>query len=338
MVGKIRLEYLLQRASEKKVYIDAVFLFILLLVCIFLLRGRTKIFGTLVYGLVFIFLYNETTVRQLFSRVSLDDERDEFRVENTTTRLQLPSVARVGLHVPFIVSGVVQAVNNTRRDETYTLTRELGTSLVGQAPRTIVYRPLSHRIPRKVIYLMQHVKAVFDNLTFLQFIPEGYRIRVLNKSNANPLGLFPKSSRRHLFGAHFLETGSSEKLKESVRAFVRYMVEDREPTVYCIWPSGKLWERGVENGVKEFKPGAFYMSCYTGIPVTFIHTKVRGLVKNIIVEQTPLIHPPNIEPRESDYIQFHENALHKPVVLGFRDKIENLYRGLDNKLSDEIAR
>lgn len=336
MLGKIHLESLLQRASEKRVYTDVFFLLTLLTLSIFVLGGKTRLFGTLVCGLVFVFLYNETTVQQFFSRTTFDDERDELRLENTTTNLQLPSIARLGLHIPLIVSGVVQSINRTRRDETYALTRELAASLISQTPNSIVYRSLSHRMPRKVIYLMQHVTAVLDNFTFLQFIPEGYRFRVLNKSNANPLGLFPKSSRKYLFGAHFLEMESPEKLRESVRTFVQCMVEDQDPTIYCIWPSGKLWEKNIENGVREFKLGAFYMSCYTGIPITFVHTKVQGLVKNIIVEQTPLIHPPKIEPREADYMQFYHNTLHKPTVVEFRDKIEKLYRELDNHLDKEI--
>jgi len=300
------------------------------------LGSSPRVFGGLLFLLVFIFLYNEVSVEQFLERRTMDNERHEYILQNTTTNLQLPSPVRLILHIPFIISGLVQVGNYARGDRTYELTREFGTSLITQAPNSIIYRPLSGNLPRKMIYLMQHVGAVLDNLTFLQFIPEGYAFRVLNNSNANPLGLFPKFSRKNLFGAHFIDPTSPGSIRESVSTFARYMIEDEDPTVYCIWPSGKLWDSKLENGIKEFKAGAFYMSAYSGIPVSIVHTKFTGLVKKMIVEQTPLVYPPSLDPIERDYNSFYDNVSHKESVNGFRDKIEAMYRAVDGKLSVEI--
>lgn len=337
MKGKISIENVLSRASDKRIYLDTLFFLILLLLTIFLTGKRNRLFGVLVCIFTFIYSYNGVTIQQFFEKKVFDEHREQLEVENTTTNLQLPSAARLGLHVPLIISGFIQTVNRARKDETYALTRDLGASLIAHVPERVVYRPISHPLPRKIIYLMQHVTAVLDNFTFLQFIPEGYRFRVLNRSDANPLGLFPKSSRKNLFGAHFLEMGTKEDLKKSVCEFVNYMVTDTDPTVYCIWPTGRLWEKHLENGIQEFKLGAFYMSCFTKIPVTVIHTKIHGFVQRVFVEQSPLFPPPRIQSLESEYIQFYENPAHKPIVTAFRDKIENVYREMDNRLSLEIS-
>jgi hypothetical protein len=191
-------------------------------------------------------------------------------------------------------------------------------------------------MPKKVIYLIQHVGGVLDNLTFLQFIPEGFAFRVLNNSRANPIGLFPKTSRKNLFGAHFIDPENPETLKQSISTFVEYMKGDRDPTIYCIWPSGKLWNGKLENGIDGFKLGAFYMSCFTGIPVCIIHTKFDGFVSKMIVEQSPLYFPPEIKIPERDYISFYENLDHRDLVRGFKDKMERKYRMIDDRLWGEL--
>jgi hypothetical protein len=114
------------------------------------------------------------------------------------------------------------------------------------------------------------------------------------------------------------------------------MLEDREPTIYCIWPTGNLWKPALRNGIEEFKLGAFYMSCFTRIPVTIIHTKVQGLVRKIIVEQSPLSHPPEIQNLEEEYLKFYENPAHRPTVVQFRDRMETLYREMDDRLEREL--
>lgn len=337
MDHRINLEDVLVRASEKRIYLDTLFLLILLLSLFLIFGGKHRGFGIAVFVLVFVFTYNEVGVQRWLFRREHDDQRSEVILRNTTTNIQLPSIVRLAIHLPIIISGFIQAINRMRKDETFRLTREIGASIISQAPEILRYRPLTHPMPKKVIYLMQHVTAVLDNCTFLQFIPEGYRLRVLNKGNANPLGLFPKTSRRHLFGAHFLEMESPEKLKESVRQFVEYMIQDTEPTVYCIWPTGSLWKRGCQNGIEEFKPGAFFMSCFTGIPVTIIHTKVSGLVRNMIVEQSPLHYPPKMERGQGGYLEFYENPQHRSKVLEFRTEMEKLYREMDDRLEEEIG-
>jgi hypothetical protein len=331
------LKPLFEKAIEGRVLLDFLFLIFLITLCVWVFGGSRRLFGVALILITLIFVYNEMAVEQFINVRNYDSDRREYVLHNTTTPLQLPSIGRLALHLPIIVCGAVQYLNYRRGDSTYSLTREFGTSLITQAPKHTVYRALTGTLPRKMIYLMQHVGAVLDNLTFLQFLPGGYNVRVLNRSDANPLGLFPQKSRKHLFGAHFIDPLNPDTLKESLSRFVQYMVEDEKPTVYCIWPSGKLWNSKLENGVREFKPGAFYMSCYTGIPVSFVHTKFKGLIEEMIVEQTPLIYPPVVQHDEPSYISFYDNKDIKPTVLEFRDRVESVYRDMDKRLTKELA-
>jgi hypothetical protein len=334
---KLDLGVIFERGMERRSIIDFLFLVFLLGMCLWIFGGNRRLFGLFLFVIVFIFIFNEVSVSQSLGIGPYDSDRMEYTLVNTTTPLQLPSMARLALHLPLIICGGIQYINYIRGDKSYRLTKEFGTSLITQAPKRMVYRALSGPLPNKMIYLIQHVGAVLDNATFLQFIPEGYNLRVLNKADANPLGLFPKSSRKNLFGAHFIDPRKPESLKESLTEFVRFMVEDTAPTVYCIWPSGKLWNSKLENGTGEFKPGAFYMSCFTGIPVCFVHTRFKGMIDSMLMEQTPLMYPPDVDHGENSYVSFYENPGYKDLVLGFRDHVEGVYRQMDTRMAVELT-
>jgi hypothetical protein len=110
----ITVKDLLERANERKVLVDFLFFSILIAVCLWRFGGTPRIFGGLVFLITFVFVYNEATVQQFIQERSLDEGRREYILQNTSTNIQLPSAVRIGLHVPFIISGIVHMINYIR--------------------------------------------------------------------------------------------------------------------------------------------------------------------------------------------------------------------------------
>ena len=114
--------------------------------------------------------------------------------------------------------------------------------------------------------------------------------------------------------------------------------EPETPEVFCIWPSGWAWDYTKKNGIDKFKPGAFYMSAFTGIPVCLVHGRLSKDSKRFIIEQSDIIHPPTFDPLTggTEYLDFYENQENKIIVEEYRARVENLYRETDDRLDREV--
>lgn len=335
---------LVKRSEGSKVGLDllafAIVLFILWI--LFSKRPRSFIFFLIIFSV--LFASNELLSTQTIYSHHPDDNLTELIITNNSSSPILPKFqTKMILSIPFIFSGVVQTVNMLKGDQKYTLSKILANTLVINACEKIVYRSyLSTPLPTKVIFLCQHIPYLFDTLPFLAYVPDTHKLTVFNDFTMGGMSkhlakaihvLFCK----HLYGAHMISRRDKDTLKTQMADFVKGMIDNPLPHVFSIWPSGWAWRYDQPNGVEKFKPGAFFISAYTRIPVCIIHGRISKDSKRFTVEQSPLIYPPKIRYEEKSYVNFYENLNYRPMVEEYRDKVETVYREMDNRIGNSVS-
>lgn len=335
---------LVKRSEGSKVGLDLLAFIVVLFILwiLFSKRPRTFILFFVVFSI--LFASNELLSTQTINSHHPDDNLTELIITNDSSSPTLPKFqTKMILSIPFIFSGVVQTINMMKGDQKYILSKILANSLVINSCEKIVYRSyLSTPLPTKVIFLCQHIPYLFDTLPFLAYVPDTHKLTVFNDFTMGGMSkqvatVFHVLFCKHLYGARMMSRRDKDTLKTQMADFVTSMIDNPYPHVFSIWPSGWAWRYDQPNGVEKFKPGAFYISAYTRIPVCIIHGKLSKNSKRFIVEQSPLIHPPAIRYDEKSYVDFYENNNHRPIIEEYRDKVENIYREMDNRIEKSIS-
>lgn len=332
-----------QEAADSSVAIDAI-LFVVLIVLVFISLSRNNILlPILLFTIAVVFAFNETLSTQSLSQQSLDGRVVQVSVDNNSSSpFKLRGKTKLMACIPVIFSGVVQMVNLVRGDRKYMLTKKLSTSMVMNSVDRIIYRShLTGPLPEKTIFVCQHLPYLFDTLVFHTFVPNTHKLTVFNDFTMGGMSkqvasVFHTLYCKHLYGAYKFSRRDKDEMKNQLVEFVDSMVNATDPEVYCIWPSGWAWDYTQENGIKQFKPGTFYISAFTGYPLTVVHGRHSDDKMKFIVEQSEIIYPPKFENREPTYMEFYNNPTNKAIVEEYRTRVENLYREIDNRLLKEV--
>ena len=335
---------IVKRAEGSKVGLDLILLVVVFLILWLAFRKRPRVFVVLFVAFAIAYSLNEVLVTQTITVYSkgevgeleiLNDNRSPFRVSSRTKILMI---------LPVVFSGMIQLVNLIDGSRKFTLSKTIATNLVMNLRDRTVYRTrLTEKLPEKVIYLCQHGAEALDLFDFLGYVPDTHQLTVINdffgggnisKTTASIIqGLFAT----HLYGGHMIYRSDKANLKKDLSKLVDIMNEPI-PRVFCIWPSGKVWNHKAKNGVESFKAGAFYMSAYTGIPVCIIHHRISDDIKTCIIEQSNIVRPPPITLGNMSYTEFYETESYKPVIEEYRLRVENLYRSIDDRLAAELTK
>ena len=341
------IEKLIIGSGTSEVVNDIILLFVIFFFLWLFFRKRPVVFLILFSIIVIILTTNELLTPQEFTTKKDGDILQEVVI---TSKSKSPFRLSLGWRLlmvpPVIISGVIQTRNMLKGDKKYSLTKSLTTATIANSAEKVIFRThLREQLPNKVIFLCQHVEMAIDVLTFHTFIPDSHKYTVFNDFTGNVLHpalgrFFDAVYCRHLYGARMLARIKKGEVKEQMKGIIDTMVvrngdvDDKE--VFCIWPSGKHWVPKFPNGVEFWKPGSFYLSAFTGIPVCIIYTKVSKDSKTIITEQSELIYPPKFENKEPNYVQFYDNPENKKLVEEYCSRVEILYRGIDNRLDFEV--
>lgn len=338
------------RAEGSKVALDLALLLVVFGFLMIFFRRNTLMFTLLLTMFVIIYSTNEILSTQTTEVQRIEGEGGEsivreVVVENRSTSPFTPGFhAKLLMSVPLIFTGVVQAINMMRGDRRYMLTKSLSTNLVIQGPLKTTYRSyLTSELPRKVIFVCQHLPYLFDTLVFHTFIPDTHRYTVFNDFTMGGMSkpvasVFHNLYCKHLYGAHKFSRRDKSTMKTQLLEFIDMMTaRPEESEIFCIWPSGWAWRNDHPNGVERFKPGVFFMSMYTGIPICLVHGRLSKDNQRFTVEQSELIHPP-LNPKGTDggYLEFYEDPVVKADVERYRVGVENFYRETDDRLEKEV--
>lgn len=342
---------IVRRAEGSKVALDLVLLIVVFGVLWAFVRKFTATFIALLVLFVIVYSANElmSTQRIAEQRVIGENGQEIVRevsvINSSTSPFALGFHSKLILSVPLIFTGLVQTINMVRGDRKYNLTKSLSTNLVFQGTQQTIYRTyMNTELPTKVIFVCQHLPYLFDTLAFHTFIPDTHKYTVFNDFTMGGMSdsvatAFHVLFCKHLYGAHKFSRRDKSRLKTQLTEFIDKMtVEPKTPEVFCIWPSGWAWDYTKKNGVDKFKPGTFFMSAFTGIPLCLVHGRLSKDSKRFIIEQSELIHPPTFDSstKEVNYLDFYENQENKNIVEEYRARVENLYRETDDRLEREV--
>jgi len=339
------------RAEGTKVALDLVLLIVVFGVLWIFVRRYTVLFPVLLFLFLIIYSTNEILSTQEIAEQRVTGENGEEIIREVMIRNKSTSPFALGfkskliLSVPLFFTGLVQTINMLRGDRKYNLTKSLSTNLVFQGTQQTIYRSyMNKELPNKVIFVCQHLPYLFDTLGFHTFIPDTHKYTVFNDFTMGGMNntlatAFHVLFCKHLYGAHKFSRRDKSKLKSQLVEFVNMMTAEPEtPEVFCIWASGWAWDYTKKNGIDKFKPGTFFMSAFTGIPLCLVHGRLSKDCKIFIIEQSELIQPPKFDQstKERNYLDFYENQENKNVVEEYRTRVENLYRETDDRLEREV--
>lgn len=336
---------IVKQAEESKLTLDIIFLVGVFLILWWGFRRRPVVFSLLFLTFAIIYSLNEVMATQRIESTGVDGVVSEIRVlNNSSSPFKLkPNVKLISI-APLVFSGVIQTLNMLEGSRRFNLTKRMATSVVINNYENVIYRSrLREKAPEKMIFLCQHGSDMMDVLSFFMFIPKDYKLSVMNDFTGGG-GVGKKTAKafhlmfaKHLYGAHMIDRKDKTVLKRQMGEFANMLI-DAEKEVFCIWPSGKIWDPVLKNGIENFKPGAFYISAYTGVPVCVIHQRICPNKKTLIIEQSELVYPPVLEKEGLSYIDFYEREDYQPVIDEYRRRVENLYRGIDDRLESEITK
>jgi hypothetical protein len=294
---------------------------------------------------IFVILYSIgevlTTSTSTVKR-SVEDGYVEYRFDN-----HYRSPFHVGFFTKWVLcsglsfTGVLQTINALRGDRKYTLTKSLSRTITSTSVETVKFRSyLRGKLPDRVIFICQHVGALIDCIYFNSFIPDTHAMTVMNDwgINDNVAFLGYHLFLKNLYGSFMINRRDKKQLKRQITQFANKILMAKTPEVFCIWASGQWWDKRFPNGIKGFKPGASYLSAYAQIPVCIVHGKTsEGGCKQLIVEQSDLIHPPAIDiPEGVGYFDFYNNPDNKAIVDEYHRRVELQYRKIDDAISKEL--
>lgn len=284
------------------------------------------------------FVLHEYILRSMTMDVS------PYNIEVRSTSGCLSPTGRMRMNWMIGASYVVQTINSLFG--TYSATVNITNAFMMSLTNRVVYRTsVRGTLPNKFIIISQHIQHNLDMLSTMTFVPPGYKIRTLNDFTGG--GAISDTTDRilqrifckPLYGSSKLTRRDNKLMKQELNDFACEMKEEGEPTVYMIWASGRGWDNSLTHGVKEFKSGVFYMSCFSGLPICLVHTRLSSDYQQMICEQSSLIPPPEIPNRGHfpDYQQFYDHHMNSDTVERFRNRMYDLYCGLDRKITRDFG-
>lgn len=236
--------------------------------------------------------------------------------------------------LPFFLSGIIHMTSLVDRSRKYELTRLVAQGHLMRSARKVVMRGMDRKTPSKQIILSQHVPGILDVFAVMVFA-QG-EITVVQDLGSSVYARVASNILAPIYGGVNIDRTRPESLKKSIGSLAESMKVSTGGS-YILWPSGTMWKKNLKNGIVDFRSGAFYLSIYSQVPLCLVH--VRGDISEIIVERTEYLQPPFPEHLERNvcYDEFSKCPRVRELVREFRERVESMYRGLDDKMSRELS-
>ena len=213
--------------------------------------------------------------------------------------------------------------------------------LPGNVARNLYQIPSSNLLPEKFFIMTQHVPSLIDIFTFLNFVPEGYRMRVVHDVSLNSTvkKIFERIFLNPLYGAVIIDKNNKEVMKLAFETLALEMIQSPEPMAVVFWPSGRVWNKKYPNGTKQFNPGGFILSAFTGFPSCVVHSRLINNETRLVSRRSSFVYPPNdlSDPPTADYQSFVEKCRTgnlKSPLEEYRRRVETVYRVMDNEIEN----
>ena len=239
------------------------------------------------------------------------------------------------------LSGVVQIYNKLFGDDKFKVSKQIILGHVSSYCRSVEISAKPVVLPDKFFIMTQHVPSLVDIFTFLNFIPSGYRMRVVHDVSLNSTvkKIFERIFLNPLYGAVIIDKNNKEVMKTTMETLAFEVIQSPEPMVVVFWPSGRVWNKKYPNGTKQFNPGGFILSAFTNLPSCVVHSRVIDNDERLVSRRSDFVYPPTEFQNTpvSDYQTFVEKCKNgdlKSPIDEYRRRVENVYREMD----DEIVR
>jgi hypothetical protein len=235
--------------------------------------------------------------------------------------------------LPFFLGGFVHLSAIFARGRSYYFSRLISQGHILRCAPKVMIRGITE-CPRRQIILSQHVPGITDVFSVMMFTG-GNDLTVIQDLGPSLHARAASHILAPIYGGVNIDRTDQESLRKSIDNLAESM-KMCSCGSYVLWPSGSMWKKSLNNGIVDFRKGVFYLSIYSQIPVCLIHS--RNDDSTLIVEKTIYIPPPVIKelPKNLPYREFINTPLVKDSVNMFKDRVEKMYRDLDNKLSKEL--
>lgn len=236
--------------------------------------------------------------------------------------------------IPFFMSGIIHITCLVDRSRKYELSRLIAQGHLMRSAGKVYIRGLGPS-PKKQIILSQHVPGISDVFAVMMFTGDN-EVSVIQDLGSSIYAKMASNILAPIYGGVNIDRTRNDTLKSSINSLAESMKISQGGT-YIIWPSGSMWKNNLKNGIVDFRSGAFYLSMYSQIPICFVHT--RGNAAELIVERSEYEHPPfpdHVE-RNISYAEFTKCPRVRELVSQFKTKMENVYRGMDDRMSARLC-
>lgn len=332
---------LITSALDVKAVIDIVILIIIVSLGVTAWRWARYPGIAIVLTSMLVFIYSQTMVSQTMAVTKFpEDDVTHVVIKNKGGIKLSPNTRNTGvLGCQFLF--FPQLINYVTGDETYTFTRRAALGhLISSFPEVHI-RTKTSKLPKTVMIVSQHIPCVFDIWGFLAMTDDDHKLDVIQD-------LGPETYKRYLtniylrklYGARPIERSNKEILEAQIEKLANDLVSYREGEgkhAVCIWPSGKFWQSRFENGFEKFKPGSFYLSIYSQVPICPVHTRFNH--DKVICVRGGIIYPPKLPTesfKEMDYKTFSREPEIRTLVENYRSEVERIFRNMDNAMCREL--
>lgn len=341
MAGSSLTETVLRSSNTGKVVLDLALLVLVFGLLWIFFRRKTVVFLTLFVLFIIFYSLEEVLSAQRVTVKNADGVQEVAVVSQHRSPFHLGFRKMRLVYGSVCMTGGIQLFNLCRGDRRYQLTKTISATLTTNLFDQVTYRSyLKGPLPKRVIFICQHVKDIVDIMFFNTFVPDTHCMTVMNDWNVQEDLAFVGYHLffKHLYGAYMLNLRDRKRLKSKLIKFASKLTKEGNPEVFCIWAAGHAWDARYANGVKSFKPGAFYMSVFTQTPVCIVHGRNSQDFRKLVVEQSDLIYPPPLGSSQTDsYIEFYNDVVNREPVEGFCREVEMLYRRIDDGLAREVS-
>jgi len=304
---------------------------------LWVLFGKRKPIRYIFYAIVMILLAKEYIGRTMTMKIT------EGCVQVDSDGGILNTTQRINMVWCVALTYVVQFVNWF--DSTYSFTKALTNATMLSAAQHVVFKTnINHPLPEKFIIISQHLPNNADMLSIMTFVPPGYKIRTLNDFTGG--GTISDTTDRilqnifcyPLYGSSKLTRSDSEIMKREMDQFANEMLYETKPTVYLLWASGRGWDNRIPCGVREFKKGAVFLSHFSNIPVSIVHTRFSSDLTNMACEQSHFFYPSSQHTNTGSYEQFYEKKKNSNHIDTMCNDLFKHYMFMDSQLQKKVLR
>lgn len=310
---------------------------IILLILSILLIGKIWLRVGIIVIIIWMFFINDIHSIDVFK---ISDSELTVKRNNHPLCIAQGLISKTVTAVSLSFSGVLQTTHWIAGDPTYEITKRVCLGHLMEFCPEMKFKIIgSPTYPRKFFIVNQHGPTLMDLFNFLTFVPKGYRLRVVHDLAGGGVvkEMIEKVMLHPLYGAVIIDRKNKDNMKKTIHNLVTE-IEEPEPIVVAIWPSGKAWGTNLLNGIEKFHEGMFLLPLFTKIPLCIVHSRTNKKESRCLLVRGEMIHPPTIQTNDPypEFVKKSKEYPLKTVLDNFRLSIEDRYRELDNYILNEV--